>query len=791
MRRLLAIALAAVLMSACEQMSPDVNPEPVKQAVASKGRKITVNTEEVRTKTAIMPKQGGGYSFTWQENDDIRLFELVYENYGSSEADAQAGDYFDSERLPQDAPSASFNVDLYSALNAPSGAKYRYIASSPCYAFSLDYWTADEVAWNDYDAVWPESECTINHPILIAPFPYEQRPTSTSFDPQADLMVSMQKVLESRAEGAMLMSFARAGAIVKVRLSGLPAGEKVETGYIQFGDSFKVHTKVEYDPVLGDVRFVPQDIVPVGKETYESDYRFGFYSNTTVEINPTDVYVDDSGNVDLWLRLPAGKVTDSFFVKVWTRAYQLDKYQYPEPGEWHSFGKSVDLAAQNKSLSFENGRMTSFSVAADNMPDPYLRLSGSYTDAYGGNHNVVTENGYINIGEYGAYLSATGGTVVLDVETNADPSDISFNSYYSWVETSFNPETMKLTITYQPCPEYTNYMVSSRDCTIYAELASFAGANVQIGVNQLKPYFADSGTRKSILTWHGGSVTGIIRCNTAPVIECPDDVEHQLSWDAVKTDTGYQVTFTLTPNDTDGLSVLPVYVKDAVSPDSRDVTINLLRYPMIADGSYYILTQNTHNGTPYHWYGVGADLFSENLNAFTCDIAFDTQGDLDFDNTDYLKAFTFTRIEDSEDYRITCKRGERIYYLSYGTQRQGTQYYLTLNPDAPLTAGNGKDASRWDVVSLGSEIAILNHVYEDEAGGIPPHLVHYNLDGPAVSVYLRRASFIEITDNQGSFGTTYFCKAKTWAESWNGQTELPCNVKLYDISNGTYLPMPY
>ena len=220
MRRLLAIALAAVLMSACEQMSPEITPEPVKEAVASKGRRITVKTDEVQTKTAIMPKQGGGYSFTWQNNDGIRLFELVYENYGSTETDAQAGDYFNSENLTQDAPSASFTVDLNTTLSAPDGAKYRYIAASPYDSFYIDYWTADEVAWNDYNVVWPGSECTINHPILIATFPYMQRPESTTFDPLADLMVSMPNVLDSRAEGAMLMSFARVGAIVKVRLSG-------------------------------------------------------------------------------------------------------------------------------------------------------------------------------------------------------------------------------------------------------------------------------------------------------------------------------------------------------------------------------------------------------------------------------------------------------------------------------------------------------------------------------------------------------------------------------------------
>ena len=594
-------------------------------------------------------------------------------------------------------------------------------------------------------------------------------------------MVSSQKILDARADGNIQLNFARIGAIVKVHLTGLAAGEKVETGYVLFGDSFKVNTEVEYDVELGEVRYVPLYPSLVGKYSYDSGYRFGFESSSAVEINPVDLYVDDNGNADIWLRLPAGKVTDSFSIRVWTRPYQNS-----EPGDWHSFGKSVDLASLGRNLTFEDGRLTNFSVATEVMVDPYLSLSCSYTDAYGSEHNETTEEGYISVGKYGAYLSPAGGSVVLDVETNADPSDIVINNYCSWADASFNPETMKLTLTYNPCSEYTNYMVSSRENYIYVELSSFAAARVQIGVNQLKPYFADSGARKSILTWHGGSVTGLIRCNSEPVIECPDDTGNAVSWVTEKVDNGYNVTFTVVANETSTLSALTAYIKDSISPDTKYVRVNLLRYPMISDGDYYILTENTHNGTPYHWYGIGADI-DNGSTAFACDISFDGDGKLDFENTEYLKSFTFTRIEDSEDYRITCKKGEITYYLSFGNQRLTNQYYLTLNSGAPLIVG-GRDASRWDVVSLGSEIAIRNHVYADNSE-TAPFLIHYKVDDP--SVYLRRASSIEITDNQGSYGTSYFCKATTWAESWNGQTELPCNVRLYDISTGTYFPQPY
>ena len=780
-RRIVLLLAAAAALCACrkEELVPETG-----RILTAEGRVITVHAAE-DTKTAVEAGQGGGYTFTWNQNDAIRLFEAVYENYGSGQAKAADIDFFFSDGVAQDAPTASFAVDLNSVLAAPEGAKYRYVATYPSDLYYDYYWTGDGEPRNDYESVWPDSECAFNHPVLYAEFPYAQHPVAGSFDPLADLMVSRQAVLDARAAGSLQLRFARVGALVKMHLTGLAAGEKVETGYLLFGDSYKVRSKVEYDPELSAVRFVPGDEVLIGKETYETDYRFGFNSASAVAIDPTDVYVAGDGSVDLWLRLPEGVADDSFSVRVWTRAYELDEYQYLSPGAWHSFGKSVDLASAGRSLRFENGRLTTFSVATQVMEDPYLRLSGSFTDAYGGVHDIDSSDGHISVGKYEEYLAATGGTVVLDVETNADPADVVISNYSNWVDAVFDSATMKLTLTYNPCTEYTNYMVSSREATLYAELTSFAGATVQIGVNQLKPYFADSGTRKSILTWHGGSVTGLVRCNTAPVIECPEDGEHAVvSWVSEKTETGYNVTFTAVPNESGALSAMEVFIRDAVSPSTKYVQVNLLRYPKVADGAYYILTQNTHNGTPYHWFGVGADLSVANPNAFACDVTLDGGNNPDVEHTDNLIPFTFTRIEGEEEYRITCKRGDITYYLSYGSQRQSGQYYLTLNPSVPLTADNGRDASKWDVVSLGAEIAIRNHVYPET-----PYVVHYKLDDP--SVYLRRASSIEITDNQGSYGTSYFSKATTWADSWNGQAELPCNVRLYDADTATYLPQPY
>ncbi|MBQ4286742.1 MAG: hypothetical protein II770_01810, partial [Bacteroidales bacterium] len=458
---LMMVAAAAVLVSCekkVEEISiPDEQPVPAEEvtpaaeAVVSEPRTITVRTEE--TKTAITPKPEGGYSMSWKAGDAIRLFEIVYENYGTSDT---ACGLFSSDGLASDAQTASFTVDLDTQLIAPDGAKYRYVGTYPMNSYYEYYWSGDQNdAYNDYDTVWEGSECTFNHPVLYATFPTMQYPSATSFDPGADLMVSRQKVLDERAknEEALTLNFARVGAIVKVTLSGLTPNEKVETGYIQFGDSYKVSTKVEYDVELGEVRFPQQSSYELSSYPFQGDNGplWDIDSPSVVGFFPQGLTVDSEGKADIWLRLPEGVVTDSFFIRVWTRADDSE-YGY---GDWHSFGKSVDLNALGKSLTFSNGKLTTFSVAAGEMEDPSLKLSCTYTDHYGQVQTVDSD--YISISD----LSPDDGTLEIDVTYNMDLSDIVVDSSTcDWMDASFDPVTSKITLNYDANPEYVDFSVN-------------------------------------------------------------------------------------------------------------------------------------------------------------------------------------------------------------------------------------------------------------------------------------------------------------------------------------------
>ena len=590
---LMMVAAAAMLVSCekkVEEISiPDEQPVPAEEvtpaaeAVVSEARTITVRTEE--TKTAITPKPEGGYSMSWKAGDAIRLFEIVYENYGTS--DTACGG-FSSDGLASDAQTASFTVDLDTQLIAPDGAKYRYVGTYPMNSYYEYYWSGDQNdAYNDYDTVWAGSECTINHPVLYVNFPTRQSPSATSFDPDADLMVSSQKVLDERAksEEALTLSFARIGAIVKVTLSGLAPNEEVKTGYLQFGDSYKIAGSVEYDPELGEERMVPMNENWLYSNPYYGDngYLWELNSTSAISFFPQGLTVDSEGKADIWLRLPEGVVTDSFFIRVWTRA-EDSEYGY---GDWHSFGKSVDLKTSGKSLTFSNGKLTAFSVAAGEMEDPSLKLSCTYTDHYG-QEQTVDSDYYCEISD----LSPDDGTLEIDVTYNMDLSDIVVDSSTcDWMDASFDPVTSKITLNYDANPEYVDFSVNYPIRTRYGSITVNAGSiSKNINLSQYKRDFRNLGqTLTGYMFWKGGEDTTDLICNFTPEVVCDDST---LSW----TVTPYQksglchITFVVNANPlqvTDTQVSSDLVIRDPLD-HSKQVTIRIVRFKKAAPGKYWL-----------------------------------------------------------------------------------------------------------------------------------------------------------------------------------------------------------
>lgn len=63
--------------------------------------------------------------------------------------------------------------------------------------------------------------------------------------------------------------------------------------------------------------------------------------------------------------------------------------------------------------------------------------------------------------------------------------------------------------------------------------------------------------------------------------------------------------------------------------------------------------------------------------------------------------------------------------------------------------------------------------------------LHLDLDN--TQVYLARPSYVQMTDNQGSYGSSYF--VQTYSYFMN--TGLSYELKLYDLAADTYLPLAY
>ena len=139
---------------------------------------------------------------------------------------------------------ASFTVELET--NEPSDAAYEYIStygpSAYCY---MTYWTnAEEPEYKS----WAEQfnytgEYIAPHMILNLRFLEHQYPTATSFDPEADVMVSQAVQTEGQLKDDLTLKFARLGTIAKITLTGLQdyQGKALNRAEIEFGESYSAN----------------------------------------------------------------------------------------------------------------------------------------------------------------------------------------------------------------------------------------------------------------------------------------------------------------------------------------------------------------------------------------------------------------------------------------------------------------------------------------------------------------------------------------------------------------------
>ena len=308
------------------------------------------------TKTSVTAV-AGGYQVSWDVEDQITLHECAPE---AGEDDYDAIRTYDSEKLTSDGILDNKAGFVFEEIEDRTASQFSYIAT---YGWSY----AEYVDWSEEDYLyetWAETfdysgERLDPHMVIKMEFPTIQAPLAESFDPYADLMVSDMKVMREQMTGEASFRFARLGTIVKMTLTGLNAYAGKPLGEIEFsfGESFQLPGMIMYDPVLNKY-------VPGGGE--------GMWILPSIRFDGSNITIKEDGTADVWFRILSGEVTDWFRVDICIEEDNLAQF--------------VDLAQHRRTLTFEEGGMTTFSVGGFGVADvePVGDISWTVTDAMDG-----------------------------------------------------------------------------------------------------------------------------------------------------------------------------------------------------------------------------------------------------------------------------------------------------------------------------------------------------------------------------------------------------------------------
>lgn len=355
MKRNLGIAaalLGALAAAGCQ--SEMMEPER-----PSGAKTLKVIAESGDTRTGIfLDESDNKYKAYWSESDRLVLFETIDSKFSLEASESEyAMDYISvNTTLVDDGAKAVFDFELTDR-TLPDNEVFRYIGFYPMSMYGGGFYAGGHITAEQWEELWGES-LTSTHLMLVGNIWSSQSPTSDSFDPRRDVLIS--KLIEADEQPEQLrFNFARIGSIAKITLKGLPAGYYVTSGTFAHGSSWQGAGYFFYDPqlerVLPAYGFMGMDEVP------------------TIEFTPNEVRVNDDGEAVIWLRTLSGQLTDWF---------SFDVFVSPDgqTPSLVSYTKYVDLADQNKSINFREGGLSSFSVTLE--PKPLIEFDEETTLKY-------------------------------------------------------------------------------------------------------------------------------------------------------------------------------------------------------------------------------------------------------------------------------------------------------------------------------------------------------------------------------------------------------------------------
>ncbi|MBR5702970.1 MAG: hypothetical protein IKX45_01810 [Bacteroidales bacterium] len=279
--------VAAVSFISCEKEVKTVDSPSENSAL------MTVNAGEIITKTFI-EESGSNYNVKWSSGDKIAAFEVGNGVVATSKTS--------SSELAADAASATFTMDFSG--NTSLSANYSYLF------------------------VYPAGALSQKSDIYRGRIKWDQTFSTTSYDKDADLLISEAVSDQTTRPTSVNVGFARVGATVLMNIKAPTTSETIQS--------------IEFSTTQGNIAGY-LEIYPL-TGTYDTDIYEGYKSITLTPATSTTY----TGTIPVWFRCAAIDLNTDFTVTVHTTG--------------KSYTKTVDLASASKTIKFENAAMTKFNV---------------------------------------------------------------------------------------------------------------------------------------------------------------------------------------------------------------------------------------------------------------------------------------------------------------------------------------------------------------------------------------------------------------------------------------------
>lgn len=330
MKKYLVITLAAGIacIASCQKEAIINDETPVKESAV-----MTVNAGSVPTKTFVEEVSATEYNLKWSAGDAIACYEV-----STVESVAAVQGKVTSSALAADAASASFTMDFSGNAGDPN---YSYIF------------------------VYPASKYTKSGEIYRAQIPDKQTFSATSFDKDADVLISRAITEQTTRPTSVDAEFERIGATALMNIKAPTTTETIR--------SITFSTTETSAYLAGYVKVYPLT------GTHDTEIYSGGSDGRTLTLTPASS-TTYTGTIPVWFRLGEITLSDNFTVVVTTNK--------------KIYTKTVDLASASRTLEFNNSGLTKFNVnmtTVDGVDNPSLDDGDYYiVMKYSGNYYAMS-----------------------------------------------------------------------------------------------------------------------------------------------------------------------------------------------------------------------------------------------------------------------------------------------------------------------------------------------------------------------------------------------------------------